>query len=75
MFPPAHSTFSWTGFTHKLPVQGKYLTLAEAVVHWPHLYSDKTRNKTEGLIDSVYFLMATTFQNFGEKLWMCCFHI
>jgi hypothetical protein len=55
-------------YTQKLPVQGKYSTLAEAVVYWSRLYSDKTRNKIESLIDSIYFLMATTFQNFREKL-------
>ena len=42
-------------YTQKLPEQGKYSTLDEAVGHWPRLYSSETRNKTEGLIDLYIF--------------------
>lgn len=42
-------------YTQKLPEQGKYSTLDEAVGHWPRLYSNETRNKTEGLIDLYIF--------------------
>ena len=42
-------------YTQKLPEQGKDSTLDEAVGHWPRLYSNETRNKTEGLLDLYIF--------------------